>query len=117
MGYKDYVKLNRTGLKGPRYERNERIKQYNQLITSRDMYLKECQKLDDEFEKANHQLEEEKKLLQLEEQHLSVELTAKVVDRDLNKGPNKDVLSKTVKSNTTKKHNILSRCTIILLLV
>lgn len=103
VGYKDYVKLNRTGLKGPRYERNERIKQYNQLITSRDMYLKECQKLDDEFEKANHQLEEEKKLLQLEEQHLSVELTAKVVDRDLNKGPNKDVLSKTVKSNTTNQ--------------
>lgn len=59
--------------------------------------------MDDEFEKANHQLEEEKKLLQLEEQHLSVELTAKVVDRDLNKGPNKDVLSKTVKSNTTNQ--------------
>lgn len=100
VGYKDYVKLNRTGMKGARYERNERIKQYNQLLDLSDGYLKECQNLDAEFEETAQQLETEKTLLKLEQIDMVARHDDESVGVNLNQSSNGMAVPKMVDNNT-----------------
>lgn len=100
VGYKDYIKLNRTGMKGARYERNERIKQYNQLLDLSDGYLKECQKLDSELEETAQQLETEKTLLKLEQIDMAARHDDESVGADLNQSSNGMEVPKMVDNNT-----------------
>lgn len=103
VGYKDYVKLNRTGMKGARYERNERIKQYNQLLDLSDGYLKECQKLDAEFEETAQQLETEKTLLKLEQIDMVARHDDESVGVNLNQSSNGMAVPKMVDNNTANQ--------------